>query len=141
MIKSLSILFGGEVLHLLSPGRQAIHNTPNQLLDTVFPLGTSQMPAEIFTGYDVGCSLRPKLREFQILLPKSDLTCREILDFGGPTFPPDFIKGVLSCLGKVRLNVETRRHFRFSSRLFHVRSSLPRIGFNLWGGAYSKSPP
>ena len=141
MIKSLSILLGGEILHLLAPGRQGIYNTPNQLLDTVFPLGTSQMPANVFTGYYVGRSLRPKLREFQILLPKSDLTRREILDFGGPAFPPDLVKRVFSFLGKVGLNVEPRRHFRFSMRLFHVRSSLPRIGFKLWIGAHSRSPP
>src|SRR3954468_19156447 len=57
-----------------SPYGDRIDDSPNQLLDALFPLRSTELTAKVFGDHDIGGELGPRFGNFYIVLLKNGLS-------------------------------------------------------------------
>ena len=65
------------------------------------------MASKVLTGHNVSSSLRPKIREFDIILAEGYLASFPILDFGDTFFPFHLFERMYCILGKMTIKVQS----------------------------------
>ncbi len=68
VLEGLSLVLGGEVAAVTTPGADRADDAADHLLDRALALGARHAAAEILLRHDVGRGLRPELRKFDVLL-------------------------------------------------------------------------
>ena len=106
-LEGLGLFLGGEVAVGAAPAGDRVDDAADHLLDAPLALGRGHAAAEIFLGDDVCRSLRPELRELDVLLVEDRLLLAG--DEGVADLPVDLVERVAARDREVAAHGQARR--------------------------------